>query len=170
MKPMLAVSAAVLLAVISAMPAVAATTTPAPAASAMTSAAAVTKPVAAKPAVTKVAAKTAMDTATVSAGTKTSALSATNLLKLVGKYTKGDLRALNTAKTVWTYDTKTIYTPADQAKLSTSATAAQSKIDVFHTAVNSDAGLKAWFGKHNIDVNSVVAVQVGKKGVAVYTM
>ncbi|HEV7718636.1 MAG TPA: hypothetical protein VGO70_06645 [Arsenicitalea sp.] len=167
MKPMLAVSAAVLLAVISAMPAVAATTTTklAPAASAMTSAAAVTKPVAAK-----VAAKTTMDSASVSAGTKTSALSATNLLKLVGKYTKGDLRALNNAKTVWTYDTKTIYTPADQAKLTTSATAAQSKIDVFHTAINNDAGLKAWFGKHSIDVNSVVAVQVGKKGVAVYTM
>jgi curli biogenesis system outer membrane secretion channel CsgG len=169
MKPMLAVSAAVLLAVISAMPAVAATTSTttklAPAASAMTSAAAVTKPVAAK-----VVAKTTMDSAAVSAGTKTSALKVANLLKLVGKYTKGDLRALNTAKTVWTYDTKTIYTPADQTKLTAAATTDKSKIDVFHTAINNDAGLKAWFDKHSIDVNSVVAVQVGKKGVAVYTM
>jgi hypothetical protein len=162
MKPMLKVSAAVLLAVISAMPAMAASK-PAPAA-AMTTAAAVTKPVAAT---TPMA---ATDAATVTVGAKAGALPFANLLKLVGKYTKGDLNALDHAKTVWTYDTKTVYTPADQTKLTAAATSSKAKIDVFHSAISKDTGLSAWFAKNNIDVSSVVAVQIGKKGVAVYTM
>jgi hypothetical protein len=111
-----------------------------------------------------------MDSATVTAGAKAGAMPFPSLVKLVGKYTKGELTALNSAKTVWTYDTKAVYTAADQAKLTAAATTNKAKIDVFHSAISKDTGLSAWFAKNNIDVNSVVAVQVGKKGVAVYTM
>lgn len=129
MKPMQSVSAAVLLAAIVAMPVS-----------------------------TAFAATTTMDSAKVTVATKTDIVPVTNLVDMIGSWTAGDLAFLDKASTVKTYDTKTLYPAADQAKIASAEKAKSSELTKFRAAIHGDPALSAWFTSNKIDVNRVVAV------------
>lgn len=98
------------------------------------------------------------DTAQVTVGTKTDLVPASNLVDMIGSWTEGDLAFLDKASTVKTYDTKTLYSPADQAKIASAESAKSAQLDKFRQAIKADSGLDSWFKANNVDVSRVIAV------------
>ena len=130
MNPMRNVSAAVLLAAILAVPGSAAFAATTPAA----------------------------DHATVTMGAKTELVPVGNLVDMIGSWTNGDLVFLDKAASVKTFDTKTLYPAADQAKIASAETAKASQLGKFRDAIRADSALSTWFTANHIDVNRVIAV------------
>lgn len=99
-----------------------------------------------------------MDTAKVSVGMKADLAPVGSLVGMIGKWSAGDLATLDKAATIKTYDTKTLYPAADQAKIASAETAKAAELGKLRAAIHGDAGLTAWFAANKIDVNRVVAV------------
>lgn len=98
------------------------------------------------------------DTARVTVGMKADLAPVASVVGLIGKWSPGDLAALDKATTIKTYDTKTLYPAADQAKIASAETSKAAELGKFRAAIHGDAGLTAWFAANKIDVNRVVAV------------
>jgi hypothetical protein len=96
--------------------------------------------------------------ATVTMGQKTDIPPAASVKPMIGKWTQADISALDTAKSVKVFDTKTLYSAPDLTLVATAETAGSANIKKFHDAINADTGLKAWFAKNKIDVNRVVGL------------
>ena len=96
--------------------------------------------------------------ATVVEATKTDAVPVTTLVPMIGHWQQTDLAALGKATSVKIYDTKTLYQGADLSKIASAETAGNAELMKFRDAIRGDAGLKAWFDAHKIDINRVIAV------------
>lgn len=129
MNPMRTVSAAVLLAAILAVPGTAAFAATSPA-----------------------------DTAKATMGTKSDLIPVGNLVDMIGSWTAGDLAFLDKATSIKTYDTKTLYPAAEQAKIASAETSKAAQLRNFREAIRGDSALSGWFAANHIDVNRVVAV------------
>ncbi|WEK05322.1 MAG: hypothetical protein P0Y65_03420 [Candidatus Devosia phytovorans] len=99
-----------------------------------------------------------MDHAKVTIGTKTDLVPVSRLVEMIGTGAAGDLAALDKAGEIKTYDTKTLYPAADQAKIASAETTKASQLGKLRDSIRGDAALKAWFETNHIDVNRVVAV------------
>lgn len=134
MNPMLKVSAAVLIAAMSVVPA------------------------------TGVFAATAVASASpmMVVGAKADAVPLATLKAMIGKWKAGDLASIDSAKSVKVIDTKTLYTPADLKTLDAARTASAADLTKFHAAINADAGFKSWLAKNKIDVGNVIGISAAK--------
>ncbi|HEY4202690.1 MAG TPA: hypothetical protein VGM83_19235 [Devosiaceae bacterium] len=88
---------------------------------------------------------------------KTAVVPAATLKSWIGKWTPASIKTLGSAKNITVIDTKTLYKPADLKTIASAEGTHRTSLDKLHAAINADAGLKAWFGKNNVDVNRVVA-------------
>ena len=160
MNPMHKVSAAVLIAAISVLPASgafaaqAAAVKVAPPASAM----AVQSPA-------KIAAPSAMATPVAA----TTDVAPAGMLKgMIGKWNKSELAHLARVKSVQVFDSKSVYTPADLKIIEDARAANATDLGKFHAAINADSRLKARLAKNKIDVNSIIGVSVNKDAAKIY--
>jgi hypothetical protein len=106
--------------------------------------------------------------AVVTFGQKADVMPASSLKPMIGKWTQADITALDAAKTVKVYDTRTLYTPVDQQVVAGAQTASTADLTKFHGAINADANLKAWFAKNKIDVSRVVGLSDSNGAVAIF--
>jgi len=109
------------------------------------------------------------DTAKVVTGMKTEAVPVGNLTGMIGSWTAGDLNFLDKAASVKVFDTRSIYSSADQQKIASAETAKSAQLGKLHDAIRGDAGLKTWFDAHKIDVNKVIAVADPKGNPELFT-
>ena len=98
------------------------------------------------------------DTAKVTMAAKTEIVPVASLVGMIGKGTKSDLAVLDTAKSVKTFDTKTLYPAMDQGKIAVAEASKSTELGKFRDAIRADAALSAWFTSNKIDVNRVIAV------------
>ncbi len=98
------------------------------------------------------------DSAKMVAGMKTEAVPVGNLTGMIGSWTQGDLNFLDKAASVKVFDTRSVYSTADQQKIASAETAKATQLGKFRDAIRADAGLKAWFDSNKLDVNKVIAV------------
>lgn len=96
--------------------------------------------------------------ATVTMGQKTDIVPASALKPKIGMWTQADISALGTAKSVKVYDTKSLYSTADQQLVASAETSNKANLEKFQDTINADSGLRAWFQKNKIDVNRVVGL------------
>jgi hypothetical protein len=101
-------------------------------------------------------------------GTKTDIVPAANLKGMVGKWKSTDLATLDGAKFVKVINVRTLYTSADQKVLDSARMASFANLSKFHLAINADAGLKSWFAMNKIDVNRVIGISAQKNSPAVF--
>jgi hypothetical protein len=106
--------------------------------------------------------------ATIVMGQKTEVIKVSSLKPIIGKWTKSDLRALESAHAIKVYDVKSLYTPADQKTVAGAESANGANLKKIHTAISGDDGLKMWFAKNNIDVNRVIGMSDSKGTVSLY--
>ena len=98
------------------------------------------------------------DTAKVTMAAKTEIVPVASLVDMIGKGTKSDLAFLDTAKSVKTFDTRTLYPAMDLGKIASAEASKASELGTFRDAIHADAALSAWFTTNKIDVNRVIAV------------
>ena len=98
------------------------------------------------------------DTAKVTMAAKTEIVPVASLVGMIGTWSKGDLAFLDKAKTVKTFDTKTLYPALDQGKIAAAEASKASELGKFRDAIRADAALSSWFTTNKIDVNRVIAV------------
>jgi hypothetical protein len=113
-------------------------------------------------------AATTMPSAIPVRGQKSDVVKVTTLKPIIGKWTKSDLSALDSARSIKVYDVKSLYTPADQKTVASAESANSANLKKIHSAISADAGLKAWFAKNNIDVNRVIGMSDNKGAVSLY--
>lgn len=136
MNPMRTVSAAVLLAAtLAAAPAFAATTSP-----------------------MKAAPAAAMSAPKVTMAMKSDAGPVAGLVRIIGKWTPAEVKALGKASAIKTFDVKSLYPAADQTKVASAESANSAQLGKLHAALRADASLNTWLTKNNINVDHVVAV------------
>jgi len=163
MNPMHKVSAAVLIAAISVLPASgvfaaqAAAVKVAPQASAMAVTAA------------QAPAKIVPPHATTTPVAATTEVAPAGMLKgMIGKWNKSELAHLARVKSVQVFDAKSVYTPADLKIIEDARAANATNLGKFHAAINADGRLKARLAKNKIDVNSIIGVSVNKDAAKIY--
>ena len=110
----------------------------------------------------------AAPTAAVTMGSKTDIPAFAVLHPMIGKWAPADLSALNTAKSIKVYDTKSLYTSADAQQVATAETASNTQVMGLRSAINANADLKAWFATQKIDVSRVIGLENQNGNVSVF--
>ena len=110
----------------------------------------------------------AAPTAAVTMGTKTDVPAFAVLHPMIGKWAPTDLTALDTAKSIKVFDTKSLYSASDAQQVASAETASNANIAKLRDAINADADLKAWFAKEKIDVNRVIGLENQNGNVSVF--
>lgn len=110
----------------------------------------------------------ATPTAAVTMGTKTDVPAFAVLHSMIGKWAPADLTALDTAKSIKVYDTKSLYSISDAQQVASAETAANTNVMALRSAINANADLKAWFAKEKIDVNRVIGLENQNGSVSVF--
>ena len=110
----------------------------------------------------------ATPTAPLTLGAKADVPAFATLKPMIGKWTQADITALDSAHAIKVFDTKALYSPADQTMVSTAQTASNADLVKLRAAINADAGLKAWFATNHVDVNRVIGLQNQSGNVSVY--
>jgi hypothetical protein len=110
----------------------------------------------------------AAPTAAVTMGTKTDVPAFAVLHPMIGKWAPADLIALDTAKSIKVFDTKSLYSTADAQQVATAESSANANITSLRAAINANADLKAWFAAQKIDVNRVIGLKNQNGNVSVF--
>lgn len=101
-------------------------------------------------------------------GTKTDVPAFAVLHSMIGHWAAADLTAFATARSVKVYDTKSLYSIADQQQVASAESASTSTITGLRTAINGNADLKSWFAAQKIDVNRVIGLENQNGNVSVF--
>jgi len=110
----------------------------------------------------------AAPTAAVTMGTKTDVPAFATLHPMIGKWAPADILALDTAKSIKVYDTKTLYSASDASQVASAESSASTNVTALRSAINANADLKAWFAKEKIDVNRVIGLENQNGNVSVF--
>ncbi len=97
-------------------------------------------------------------TASLVNGTKADALPVASMVTMIGTWNDSYLGALDKATSIKVYDTKVLYTGADQQKIASAITTNQAQLDKVRAAIRGNADLAAWFTTNKLDVNRVIGV------------